>query len=202
MAPFGKYCTMNENHKKSVATIAFWMLLILFMSIIGSSIMTFSYKKKIIKLGDVGVQAVGVVVTDNNGRPLDKLKFKEPKTGLKPATGELDEITKVPHTISAEVGSEGAYAKFYITSEQGYKIYLSNISIDGGEDSRKEIYAHLKEDKQNESVSFAQDEILLYTSPEPSNNMEYVLLVWLSQFTSDDMIGSTITFNLKVVPIS
>jgi len=190
---------MNENHKKSVATIAFWMLTVLFMSVIGSCLMSFSYKNKVIKLGEIGIQTQGVTVTDKQGDALNSLKFKEPKTGLKPATGELDEITKVPYTISAEVGSEGAYAKFCVSSKKAYSIYLVNIKVDKGDSAKKEIYAHLKEDKQHESIALDQEEVCLYTVDEPELNSEFILLIWLSQFANQELVGATITFDLKVV---
>lgn len=189
---------MNENHRKTIATIVFWSLLICFMSVVGSSFVSFAYTPKKITLNEISVITENVSVTNKANEPLTKLRLNAPKNGLKPATGELDEISKIPYTVSSEVGSEGVYSTFYVTADGPFKIELKNISFSKGEKERENVFACLKETGV-ESKNLKQESVMLYESKEgASSPKKFVLLVWLSSFVGEELIGVNIDFDLVV----
>lgn len=189
---------MNENHRKNIGVWSFWVLIVLLMSVIGSSFACFGTTDKQITLETVNILSDEIKVLDESGNQISALKFKMPKSGLKPVTGELDEITKIPYTISCEVGSEGAYSVFYVECMTPYKIEIENIQFSKGEKERKEVYVNLKEEKHNESVSLEKDNVILFKNENPDTINKHTMLVWLSSFVDKELIGAKISFNIKV----
>ena len=120
--------------KKSIAVCVTAFLYIMLFAVVGSCFMAFKYEdEKVIVLDPEIVKSEGVKVLSINDTEIDYLDFSEVKLGLKPVTGDLDVVTKIPVTVTDQNGSEGIYAKFKVDSSIKRTLKITNISITGND---------------------------------------------------------------------
>ena len=174
-----------------------YILSFVFIAIIGISFYVFKDKIQQVEVKSISIESEeGIIVKsgEEEGTKLN-LAVHSPKIGTKPASGELDTQTDIPYTITSQVGSEGAYAKFEVQSENPYNIILSGIngvpeeeldnvkiSVDGSE--KKPFSA-----KNLGDVIFEGEK----------GNKKLTILVWLDGHTTNKIIGSKIDIKLSVV---
>ena len=189
--------------KKSIAVCVTAFLYIMLFAVVGSCFMAFKYEdEKVIVLDPEIVKSEGVKVLSINDTEIDYLDFSEVKLGLKPVTGDLYVVTKIPVTVTDQNGSEGIYAKFKVDSSIKRTLKITNISITGNDKldiqkERKNIWVSVKEINDS-TKNFEDNEIIL---GEISNNKEkeYTLLFWLSSVASEEFKETTISFKVEII---
>ena len=173
----------------------------LFVAIIGISFSTFLDAKRRIEVSGITVaSAEGVLVQkvgEKGDDTISKLDVKSPKVGTKPVSGELDTQTDIPYTVSDQVGSEGAYAKFQVRSETGVKVVLKSVSgVPEGELDNVKIAVDGSEKKPHSLKNIG--EVLEEKDPSEKPH-KFTVLIWLDQHAGKELIGSKINIELEVV---
>ena len=182
--------------RRDVGYLVAYVLSFVFFAVVGISFSTFKDKKQQVEVRSIVVKSEeGIVVRSGNQEGLNlSLIVHSPKVGTKPASGELDTQTDIPYTVTSQVGSEGAYAKFEVQSARPYKIVLAaangipneelknvKISIDGSE-------------KRPFSAQNLGEAIYEGKGEQKS----FTILVWLDGHTSNKIIGSKIDIELGI----
>ena len=154
----------------------------------------------------IASENVGVFFDDKLTQKANKLKLSSMDLGLKPATGEVDEETEIPSTITDQGTSEGYYATVYVKSQANFKVVVKNINIDSSNDQnlvfneRKNIFISIK-DVKNSTNSLEKNEIELAKFLDSTKTEKLVFLIWLSEFASDELEGSKISFDIEFIEI-
>ena len=191
-------------NKKSVAASILVVFMAIFFSVIGTCFSTFVFSKTKIVVHGIGLIVEGgiqVYYDEDLQNKADKLKLSKLDTGLKPATGELDDEFKVPSTITDEGTTEGYYARVFVKSNQDYKIVIKNIEIESQKnelavkDERKNVCVALKNIK-NANKNLKEDVVELATFSKNDAAQELVFLIWLDALAGDDLEGAKIGFDL------
>lgn len=192
-------------NKKSVSASILIMFLALVFAVIGACFSSFVYIDKKIKFEEIKlVAASGISIFEDEEytKQTSKLKLSDMELGLKPATGELDEETKIPSTITDEGTSEGYYETIYVKSNVPYKIVINNIKIENKKDAekasgeRENIFVAIK-DEPDSTKSFEAEEIVVAEISDNYEVREFTFLFWLSSLSGEELVGSTITFNIE-----
>ena len=191
--------------KKSVSASILVLFLALVFAVIGACFSSFVYIDKKIKFEEiklVSVSGVSIFEDKEYAKPTSRLKLSDMELGLKPATGEVDAETKIPSTITDEGTSEGYYETIYVKSIMPYKIVINNIKIENQKDAekanaeRENIFVAIK-DVVDSTKSFETDEIIVAEMGENYAEREFTFLFWLSSFSGEELVGSTITFTIE-----
>ena len=199
---FDNYYVMN---KKSVSASILVIFLALVFAVIGACFSTFVYKDKMIKFQEIKVIAsAGINVFDDDKleNKIEKLNLSDMKLGLKPATGELDEETKIPSTVTDSNGSEGYYEKVYVKSESLFKIVIKNIKIENkgnqekADKERENIFVAIKGLKDSKK-SLEENVVEVATFEGKNETQEIVFLFWLDKLSGDELVGSKISFDIE-----
>lgn len=184
---------------KNTGAVVFILLFITMCAIVGSCFMAFIFPNKQIKVADPQIiVADGILVRDAEGQQIQTLKLSTSKVGLKPVTGEEDDVFSIPITVTDTQGSEGLYGKFYVESNINWKLVLTDIRIDDENASleRKHIKVGLKNVKDS-SQTLENDDIIIATEEASLQTKEYTFYVWLHPSAGDELIGKTISFKLN-----
>ena len=187
--------------KKTVAVTVMTILIVAFLMAIGSTLSAFKVsKEKVIVERMVVVYGDGVKVKNKDGKEISDLEVKSSAVGVRPATGDEDTETNIPTTVNDAVGTEGAYANFFLTSNSPWEIRLLSCSLTNGmEENLDNVRVAIMEEK-NDPVS-GKDIGATLAHGEAVNNKEYVLVVWLDQETTKSIKGSKIMVQVQVVQI-
>ena len=192
-------------NKKSVSASILIMFLALVFAVIGSCFSSFVYTDKKIKFEEIRlVCASGISIFEDEEytKQVSKLKLSDMELGLKPATGELDEETKIPSTITDQGTSEGYYETIYVKSSVPYRIIINNIKIENKKDvekangERENIFIAIK-DFDNTTKSLESEEIVVADISENYEIREFTFLFWLGSLSGEELVGSIITFNIE-----
>lgn len=188
--------------KKSFAATITIIFCAIFVSVIGSTFATYLQRKNIIKIDNPKVVAAsGITIYNEKNQQVREIELSDMKLGLKPVTGEDDVETEIPSTVTSSVGSEGYYAKFKLTSQKAFKIYVTDIEIEAKQNKeaikneRENIKVALQ-DVPNSTKNLVDDKVLLLTSNEGVNKKEYILYIWLTSNATDVLKGAKINFSL------
>lgn len=184
---------------KNTGAIMVTIFFILLCAIIGSCFMAFVYEEKKITITDPKiVSADGIEILDSEGNAINELKLSTSKLGIKPVTGEEDSETDIPSTVTNSNGSEGLYATFKLKSDTAWKLYITNINIESESDAEGER-EHIKVgllDVKDSVQTLEGDKILIASGEATTEPMEFTFLFWLHSHAGDELIGSTISFEL------
>lgn len=190
--------------KKTIGTTIAGILTLIFIVIIGASLSAFKAQPGKVELEEIFIQTSGgLIVQEIGAEPgdpgLTKLKVKSSGVGLKPATGEEDDETTVPHTVNDQIGSEGAYSSFQIVANQAWKIVLKSVDISVGNKYNEFIKITIIEEGKgvkslhNVGTTLAEGE----QSEDPK---ELTVIVWLHPFAPEGLEGADIKITLSVEP--
>jgi|GEM_PF-5791648 len=184
---------------KNTGAVMFTIFFILLCATIGSAFMAFIYPEKKITVDNPQlVKTSGVSITDSEGNEVESLELSTSKLGLKPATGEEDDEFSIPTTVTDKQGSEGLYAKFYLSSTNAWTLYVTNISIDGSTNAaseREHIKVGLK-DVADSSQTLKGDKVRIASGEATNEPQEFTFYVWLHASAGDDLVGAKISFDL------
>ncbi len=195
---------MANMRKQSFAATITIIFCAIFVSVIGSTFVAFLQKKNIVEVKSIKIsKASSIFVYNEDDNEIDEIKLSNMTLGLKPATGEEDEKTEIPSTITSNVGSEGYYAKFKVTSSGAYKIFVSDVTIqtkNGAEVPEKER-KHIKvalEKVDNSTKDLSASTVVLTSVTERTDKKEYTILCWLDSKASEKLKGAKITFQINI----
>lgn len=184
--------------KKTIAITVLTLLILSFIVSIGATLSAFKVSRERVVVKTIEVVASGVSVTNKDGEPIKQLAVKSSSVGVRPATGEEDTSTNIPTTVNDAVGTEGAYATFFVTAETEFEIRLISCSLTKGlEDNLDNVRLGIMEE-ENDPVCGCDIGAML-AKGGPSTNKEYVVVVWLDQETTKSIKGAEISVVIEVV---
>ena len=189
------------DKKMSVAVCVTSIMAIMFFGIIGSSFYYFKFEKqKVVVLPAAIIKAEDVNVFDDKNQEISELEFSEIKLGMKPATGELDENTKIPVTVTDKNGSEGVYTKFVVSAQRNIQVKVKNLQITGNEkinmsSERENLWLSIKE-IDGSTKNFEEEEVALGTVVLGGEPQTFTLLFWLGSTTSTQFNSCKISFDI------
>lgn len=185
---------------KSTGAIMATIFFTIVCAIVGSCFMAFVYEhKKVIIVNPKIILDSGISVRTESQSNANSLVLSKALLGLKPATGKEDAVTHIPFTITDTIGTEGQYAKFFVTSASDYNVYVKNINVEGQEDAtgeRKHICVGIKNEKET-TKTLEEDKVLLYSGTPTEKPKELTFFVWLHAHAGQKLIGSKISFDLS-----
>lgn len=196
------------NKKNIAATVVLLLCSVLFATV-GSTFMNLVYEKNKIVVKNpevVAAQLVKIFASDDEEKTqISQLLFNEMGLGLKPVTGEADEQTNIPSTVTEKNGTEGLYAQIKVTAPKNLQISVTNLKIEGVEDDkdaqkqRKNMWVALK-DVQDSAKTLEEDSVVLTKFSEALDEKELIFYFWLSG-DGKALKGATISFvvNFSVV---
>lgn len=196
-------------NKKSVSASTLVLFLALFFSVIGASFAAFAYKDTRIlidKINIVSSDSVEVYSDKELKKKSTELKLSDMQLGLKPATGEIDQETQIPSTITDDGTSEGYYSTVYVKTSSNYKIIVKDVKIETEKnqievDEQKEnIFVSIKDvGGATKALDKPEVEIVQFSNVEEIQKLTF--LVWLGALSEDVLEGSKITFTIEFVAI-
>lgn len=196
-------------NKKNIATTVVLLLCSVLFATVGSTFMNLVYEKNKIVVKNpevVAAQLVKIFASDDEEKTqISQLLFNEMGLGLKPVTGEADEQTNIPSTVTEKNGTEGLYAQIKVTAPKNLQISVTNLKIEGVEDDkdaqkqRKNMWVALK-DVQDSAKTLEEDSVVLTKFSEALDEKELIFYFWLSG-DGKALKGATISFvvNFSVV---
>ena len=187
--------------RRDIGYILAYIYSFIFIAIIGISFSAFLDAKRKISIENIAVAVDDGILVQNLGdkgnQSVDFLQVKSPKVGTKPVSGDLDTQTDIPYTVSDVVGSEGAYAKFQVKSDQAIKIVLEKVEGVPQSQLNNVKLAIVNSKNKPHSLSDIGETI---EQKDPSNELhKFTLLIWLDQHAGSELIGSKIKIYLKIV---
>lgn len=192
-------------NKKNIATTIVLVLSSLLFATVGSTFMNLLYEKnKIVVENPQVVASPGISIyksDDESKTQITQLEFNSMSLGLKPVTGEADENTSIPSTVTEKKGTEGLYAQIKISAPAGLTIKVANLQIDGQEEieklqkERKNLWVALK-DVEDSAKNLEQSEVVLHTESQQIKDKEYVFFFWLSG-DGKALKGAKISFDVQ-----
>ena len=187
--------------KKTVAVTVMTILIVVFLIAIGSTISAFKVSRERVVVSEIMiVYNDGVKVTNKDGESIGLLDVKSSAVGVRPATGDEDTETNIPTTVNDAVGTEGAYASFFLTCDTKWEIRLVSCSLTNGTEENLDNVRVAIMEEQNEPVC-GEDVGSVLARGEQVNNKEYVIVVWLDQETTLSIKGSKISVVVEIVQI-
>ena len=185
--------------KKTVAITILSFLVLTFFISVGSTLSAYSVSRKMVKVSSIAILANdGIRVLDEDGNPIVNLKVKSSSVGVRPATGEEDSETSIPTTVNDAVGTEGAYAYFYLSSESDWEILLMSCNLTAGANENLTNVRVGIMDETGEPHS-GKDIGSVLARGESVDSKCVVVVVWLDQDTTKTIAGAEISLQLKVV---
>lgn len=188
--------------KKSFAATITIIFCAIFVSVVGATFSTYMLRKNIVKIENPKIITVqGISVFDEENKKISVIKLNDMKLGLKPATGEEDSESEIPSTVTSSMGTEGYYAKFKVTSENEFQIFIENIKIETRQNKNKvqkerENIKVALEGIKNTTTNLVNSEVLLYSNSGGCDKKEFTLLIWLTAKAGDDLKGAKISFDV------
>ena len=196
-------------NKKSVSATILILFMSLFFAVVGSSFFYFEYWGKRTLVENVGVIVDGdiqIFHDEELTKKANSLKLSDMEIGLKPATGELDDETRIPSTINDQGTSEGYYATIYVKTTGNFRVQLANVKIDSTHDEllvkeeRKNIFIGVK-DLKNSVKSLENDGVEICRYSDVTKPVKITFLIWLDSLASDELEGAKISFDIKFIKI-
>ncbi len=189
--------------KKSVAATLLVLFSTLVFSAVGVCFSVYVYEDTKISVENIRVSAVGLTVYSDKKltKTAASLNLSNMDIGLKPATGEVDEETQIPSTITDEGTSEGYYASVYVPSGVKFTIKVTNITIETNknqveaEEERKNIYISIK-GVANSTKTLEKDEVEVASFEAGEEAYKITFLIWLGALSGEELEGSKISFKL------
>lgn len=189
-------------NKKNIATTVVLLLCSVLFATVGSTFMNLVYEKNKIVVKNpevVAAQSIIIFASDDEEKTqISQLSFNEMGLGLKPVTGEADEQTNIPSTVTEKNGTEGLYAQIKVTAPKNLQISVTNLKIEGVEDDkdaqkqRKNMWVALK-DVQDSAKTLEEDSVVLTKFSEALDEKELIFYFWLSG-DGKALKGATISF--------
>lgn len=195
--------------RKSIATTITLLFSALLFAVIGVCFNLFVYMETKIEVKNIALSAGTNIelFSDNELKnKAEKLELSKQELGLKPATGELDEETEIPSTITNEGTSEGYYSSVFVKTNSNFKIVIRDIKIEtkhdqtAAEGERKNIFVAIK-DVKNTTKNLKEDEVEIATFSDVKQPQELVFLIWLGALSGEELVGSKISFTIYFLPI-
>lgn len=184
--------------KKTIATSIFCVLILIFIVSIGATLSAFKINKDKVEVTSIIVEAEeGISILDKKGAKLTSLDVKSGNVGIRPATGEEDGDTGIPSTINDAVGTEGAYATFYVTTDSDFEIVLHGCTLTkGSEDNLDNVKIAIMDDSSSTVSGTEMGAVLV--SKSACKNTEFSVVVWLDADTTKTVAGAKILITLGV----
>lgn len=184
--------------KKTIATSMFCVLILIFIVSIGATLSAFKVSKEKVEVKSITVEAgEGVLVADKDGNAITSLKVKSSKIGVRPATGEEDGDTGIPSTINDAVGTEGAYATFFVSSDEDFVIVLNGCTLtQGSEDNLDNVKIAVMDDS-SKTVS-GTDMGAVIISKSACKKKEMSIVVWLDADTTKTVAGADVLITIGI----
>lgn len=184
--------------RRDVGYAVAYLLSFIFIAIIGISFAVFVDQKQRVEVCAITIrneQGFDVESGKQKGGKLS-LKVYSPKVGTKPVSGELDTQTDIPYTVSDQVGSEGAYAKFGIVTDKQYRIVLTDVDGVPERDLDNVKFSFTK----NEKKAFSANDIgeTVFSKNGNGKKETLTILVWLDRHVSKKIVGSKISFVFSI----
>lgn len=189
------------DKKMSFAVCIVSVLVIVFFGIIGSSFYYFKFEKqKITVLPATIISPADISVLSVDNQEIGALCFSEIKLGIKPATGELDEETKIPVTVTDKNGSEGVFAKFIVNTSRTISVKVNNLQITGNkkidiDDARENLWVSIKEIADS-TKNFEEEELVLGDIEASGEPQTFTFLFWLGSTTNTQFNSCKISFSV------
>lgn len=190
--------------KKSVAATLLVIYLTLIFAVIGVCFKVFVYEDTKIEIKNIRLTKASTIEIFEDKELKSKttsLKLSDMKLGLKPATGEVDDETQIPSTITDQGTSEGYYSTIYVKANAGFKVIVKDIVIEtkrdqiAAEEERKNIFVSVK-DVKNTTKNLEKDSFELVKFENVTETKEITFLVWLGSLSGEELVGSKISFTL------
>ena len=184
--------------KKTVATTILCFLILIFLIETGSVVSAFGVEPKKVEVRTVTIASKdGILIKDEDGEVVTELEVKSSSVGVRPATGEEDSSTLIPTTVNDQVGTEGAYAVFKLTSDKSWKILLKSCTLSNSENQNLDnIKIAIMEDDAKAKTGADKDAVLY--EGEAVNDRCLVVVVWLDRDSSKSIVGADIVIELEV----
>lgn len=192
-------------NKKNIATTIVLILCSLLFATVGSTFMNLLYEKNKIVVKNPNIivsQGITIYKSDDDTKTqITQLEFNSMSLGLKPVTGEADEKTNIPSTVTEKKGTEGLYAQIKVSAPAGLTIKVANLKIDSQEDDeklqkeRKNLWVALK-DVEDSAKNLTQSEVILQTESQEVKDKEYTFFFWMSG-DGKALKGATISFDVQ-----
>lgn len=185
--------------KKTVAVTVLTSLIVVFIVAIGATLSAFKVSKERVTVESISIVCADEAsITDKNGNIIQNLEVKSSSVGVRPATGDEDTETNIPTTVNDAVGTEGAYASFFLNAPSAWEIRLQKCSLSKSEDINLDnVRLGIMEEK-NDPVCGTDVGVVLARGDEVEKK-EYVVVVWLDQETTKDIKGAKISVELELV---
>lgn len=185
--------------KKTVAVTVLTSLIVIFIVAIGATLSAFKVSKERVSVESISIIcADGATITDKKGERAQNLDVKSSSVGVRPATGDEDIETNIPTTVNDAVGTEGAYASFFLTSSRNWEIRLKKCSLSKSEEVNLDnVRLGVMEEKNDPVCGEDVGEVLARGSAV--ERKEFVVVVWLDQETTKEIKGAKINIELEVV---
>lgn len=196
-------------NKKSFAASVLVIFLAILFAVVGSCFSAFVYKDTKIEIKSIELKTVPeieIFSDEQMSKIVSKLKLSEMKLGLKPATGEIDQETQIPSTITDKGTSEGYYSTIFVKTEVGYKIVIKDVEIKTEKneievnEERKNIFVSIK-DIENSTKSIEKEETEIVLFSDVSEPQKLTFLIWLGSFAGDVLEGAKISFVIDFVKV-
>lgn len=192
--------------KKSVPATILVLFLTMLFSVIGICFSVFKYSETKITVENIKISAKGIEVFEDEKltKKATKLKLSDMELGLKPATGQIDEESLVPSTITDEGTSEGYYASIYVPAGKSFKVLVKNIKIKTdlnkteAQEERKNIYVSIK-DIKNSTKTLEKDEFEIASFENGNETYKITFLIWLGSLAGEELAGAKISFQIEIV---
>ena len=196
-------------NKKSFAASTLVIFLAMMFSVIGICFSRFVYHDTKIEIKEIKLKTatgIDVFYDEECLKKATTLKLSEMKLGLKPATGEVNQTTQIPSTITNQGTSEGYYSTVYVKSTNDYKIVVKNVVIETKKDKievheeRKNIFISIMDvENSTKSIEKTETEIVLFE--DVSSSQKLVFLIWLGAFADEVLVGAKISFDLEFIAV-
>ena len=189
--------------RRDIGYILAYIYSFIFIAIIGVSFSAFLDAKRKISIENIAVAVDDGILVQNLGdkgtQSVEFLKVKSPKIGTKPVSGDLDTQTDIPYTVSDAIGSEGAYAKFQVKSDNAIKIVLEKV--EGVPQSQLDNVKLAMVNSKNKPYSLSNIGETIEQQEFSNDLHKFTLLIWLDQHAGPELIGSKIKIYLKIVAV-
>ena len=185
--------------KKTVATTILSFLILIFLACVGATISTYGVEPQKVEVKQIKVVGKnGIIIKDDDGKEITELEVKSSSVGVRPSTGEEDSVTSIPTTVNDQVGTEGAYATFKLSSNESWKIILNSCTLTSGVEENLENVRIAIMEKDAKAINGAEKGAILYEG-EPVQDKCFVVVVWLDKDTTKTIVGADISIEIDVV---
>ena len=184
--------------KKNIGTALTIVFVLLFIVSIGATLSAFKVVELKVEVAKISVYSSdGILVKDKEGNNITDLKVKSSAVGIRPSTGEEINGSDIPSTINDEVGTEGAYASFYVTSSVPFKVVLAGCLVSkGSKENLDNIKIAMME--ENGVAITGADVMATIWQYEPCEERLVSIVVWLDPKTTESIAGGDIEISISL----